>query len=170
MDSTAKIAKTNHPVSRNVHTEMKVKNNIELLRSFRINKPKKKSDISANQNANPVFTVKNSETKVEISSNVTKKSHKCTVCKASFDIKDELTAHLIEKHGYRRTYQCPICNKKFASKDSIKKHMVENHKITNSNKSAEVNRKPHQCRICNASFDDRYGNTSCGVFKWGVQH
>ena len=155
MDSTAKIAKTSHPVSRNVHTEMEAKNNIGLLRSFRINKPKEKNDTSANQNANPVFTVKNSETKVENSSNVTKKSHLCTVCKASFDGKDELTTHLIEKHGYRRTYQCPICKKKFASKDSIKQHMVENHKITDSNKSAEVNRKPHQCRICEASFDDR---------------
>ena len=157
MDSTAKIAKTSQPVSRNAHTEMKVNNksSIGLLRSFRIHKSKIKSDTSANQNANPDFTVKNSETKVENSSNVTKKSHRCTVCEASFDIKDELTVHLIEKHGYRRTYQCPICKKKFASKDSIKKHMVENHKITDSKKSAEVNRKPHQCRICDASFDER---------------
>ena len=101
------------------------------------------SDPITPENANPVFSVKNSETKVENSSNVTKKSHLCTVCKASFDIKDELTTHLIEKHGYRRTYQCPICKKKFATKEAIKKHMVENHKANDSKKSAEVKKK-HQ--------------------------
>ena len=94
-----------------------------------------------------------SETKVDDSSNVTKKPHPCTICKVSFDTKDELSAHLIEKHGYRRTYQCPICKKKFATKEAIKKHMVENHKVKDSNKSAEVKR--HQCMICDASFDDR---------------
>jgi uncharacterized C2H2 Zn-finger protein len=112
-----------------------------------------KDEIS--QNSIPVFTMQKSETKVDNSSNVTKKPHPCTVCKVSFDIKDELSAHLIEKHGYRRTYQCPICKKKFATKEAIKKHMVENHKTKDSNKSAEVNRKPQQCMICDASFDDR---------------
>ena len=118
------------------------------------NKPKK-NVTNANQNSNPVFTMKKSEIKVDNSSNVTKKPHPCTVCKVSFDIKDELSAHLIEKHGYRRTYQCPICKKKFASKEAIKKHMVENHKVKDSNKSAEVKMKPQQCMICDASFDDR---------------
>ena len=106
---------------------------------------------NANQNSNPVSSMQKSETKLDDSS---KKQHPCTSCELSFDTKDELSAHLIEKHGYRRTYQCPICKKKFATKEAIKKHMVENHKTNDSKKSAEVKRK-HQCMICDASFDDR---------------
>ena len=82
-------------------------------------------------------------------------SHPCTVCELSFDTKDELNSHLIEKHGYCRTYLCPICKKKFATKDAIKKHMIENHRKSDANKSAEVNKKRHQCMICDNSYDER---------------
>ena len=82
-------------------------------------------------------------------------SHPCTVCEASFDSKDELNEHLIDKHGYCRTYLCPICKKKFATKDAIKKHMIENHRKSDSNESAEVNKKRHQCMICDNSYDER---------------
>ena len=109
---------------------------------------------NANQNSNPVSSLQKGETKLDDSLKFTKKQHPCTACEVSFDAKDELSAHLIEKHGYRRTYQCPICKKKFATKEAIKKHMVENHKTNDSKKSAEVKRK-HQCMICDASFDDR---------------
>ena len=107
---------------------------------------------NANQN---VSSMPKSETKLDDSLKFSKKQHPCTACELSFDTKNELSAHLIEKHGYRRTYQCPICKKKFATKEAIKKHMVENHKVKDSNKSAEANRKPHQCMICDASFDDK---------------
>ena len=109
---------------------------------------------NANQNSNPVSSLQKGESKLDDSLKFTKKQHPCTACEVSFDAKDELSAHLIEKHGYRRTYQCPICKKKFATKEAIKKHMVENHKTNDSKKSAEVKRK-HQCMICDASFDDR---------------
>ena len=82
-------------------------------------------------------------------------SHPCTVCELSFDTKDELNSHLIDKHGYCRTYLCPICKKKFATKDAIKKHMMENHRKSDSNKSVEVNKKRHQCMICDNSYDER---------------
>ena len=159
MDSTDNIetsAKSNHPATRNSHTEMKVKNekSIGSLRSFHMNKPQK-NDINTNQKSNSAFPMQKIETNIDELSNVTKKPHPCTVCEACFDKKDELSAHLIERHGYRRTFQCPICKKKFATKEAIKKHMAENHKINDSKKNAEVNRKPQQCMICDASFDDR---------------
>ena len=89
---------------------------------------------NANQN---VSSMPKSETKLDDSLKFSKKQHPCTSCELSFDTKDELSAHLIEKHGYRRTYQCPICKKKFATKEAIKKHVVENHKANDSKKSAE---------------------------------
>ena len=159
MDSTDNIetsAKSNHPATRNTHTKMEAKNekSIGSLRSFRMNKPKK-NNINTNQKSNPSFPMQKNETNIDKFSNFTKKPHPCTVCEACFDKKDELSAHLIERHGYRRTFQCPICKKKFATKEAIKKHMVENHKINDSKKNAEVNGKPQQCMICDASFDDR---------------
>ena len=113
MDSTDNIetsAKSNRPETRNAHTEMEAKNekSIGWLRSFRMNKPKK-NNISTNQKSNPAFPMQKSETNIDKFSNVTKKTHPCTVCEACFDKKDELSAHLIERHEYRRTYQCSIC-------------------------------------------------------------
>ena len=121
-----------------------------LLRSYRMIKPKKDTEEnSTNLNLSSVIAaVKNSERKVESQSNIAKKSNPCIVCEESFDIREKLTQHLIEKHGYRRTFQCPICKKKFASRDSIKKHMEENHK-------SNANKKKHQCMICDDSFDMR---------------
>ena len=78
---------------------------------------------NANQNSNPVFTMQTSETiKVSNSSNVTKKLHLCTVCEASFDIKEELTIHIGIKHDHVRPYLCKLCDKGFQRKFDFKRH------------------------------------------------
>ena len=78
---------------------------------------------NANQNSNPVFTMQTSETiEVSNSSNVTKKLHLCTVCEASFDIKEELTIHIGIKHDHVRPYFCKLCDKGFQRKFDFKRH------------------------------------------------
>ena len=78
---------------------------------------------NANQKSNPVFTMQTSETiEVSNSSIVTKKLHLCTVCAASFDIKEELTIHIGIKHDHVRPYFCKLCDKGFQRKFDFKRH------------------------------------------------
>ena len=83
-----------------------------------------------------------------------KQEFKCTICSKSFSKKSSVAEHISLVHG-KTPFKCSICNVGFSRKSSLTSHIAQDHKEKKENVD---------------NVFARYGNTGCGVFKWGVQN
>jgi uncharacterized Zn-finger protein len=59
----------------------------------------------------------------DITHDMTKKKHKCTLCKKNFNRKDYLSVKHQRTHTGEKPYECSYCDKAFARKGHINDHL-----------------------------------------------
>ena len=83
-----------------------------------------------------------------------------------FNLRDDLSSHMVDSHGYRRSYQCPVCNVKFTTKEDIQKHMVNNHKKPEQQKPKSLQHFPKSETLVSTNFSNKnpsQTNTEAGM-------